>query len=160
MPAQPRAPREDDEAADSELPFKPLTAHEAQAWRAANPPVSPWRVVAAQAVVGLIGAALAWLLVGRGEAAWSALAGAAVVVLPGALMARGMARLSGASAGAILAGFWVWEAVKIFLALALLLGLALGARGLHWPAMLATLIACLQVNWWALRWRGRVKNNG
>jgi len=159
MTAERRAHREDDEGAASEPPFKPLTAEEAQAWRAAHPQVSPWRVVAAQAAVGLVGAALAWLLAG-GEAAWSALAGAAVVVLPQALMARGLARLSGASAGAILAGFWVWEAVKIFLALALLVGLALGARGLHWPAMLAALIACLQVNWWALRWQGRVKHNG
>jgi ATP synthase protein I len=157
MTAERGAHREDDEGAADDPPFKPLTAQEAQAWRANHPQVSPWRVVAVQAAVGLIGAALAWILVGRGEAAWSALAGAAVVVLPGALMARGLTRLSGASAGAILAGFWVLEAAKIFLALALLVGLALGARGMHWPAMLATLIACLQVNWWALRWQGRVK---
>ena len=37
-----------------ELPFKTLTRDEAQALRAKLPMLSPWRVVAAQAVAGLI----------------------------------------------------------------------------------------------------------
>ena len=64
------------------------------------PQVSPWRVVATQAGVGVAVALLAALLTGRGEVLWSALYGAAVVVVPAALMARGMtSRLTSASPG-------------------------------------------------------------
>lgn len=158
MPSGPGSTGFEDEA--QEPPFKTLSAHEARVWREANPPVSPWRVIAVQAAVGLVMSLLCWLVVGRGVAAWSALAGAAVVVLPGALMVRGLSRLTGDSPAARLAGFWVWEASKILLALAMLLGLATGVRNLHWPAMLVTLIACLQVHGWALLWRGSKRHNG
>ena len=83
---------EDEQGADEEAPFKPLTREEAQALSAKHPPVSPWRVVMAQAVAGLVVTLLAYVITGRGEAAWSALYGAAAVVVPGALLARGMTR--------------------------------------------------------------------
>ena len=70
--------------------FKPLTREQAQALRAADPPLSPWRVVAVQGAVGVAVALLALLLTGRQEVGWSALYGAATVVVPGALMARGI----------------------------------------------------------------------
>src|SRR5487761_2184016 len=72
--------------------FKPWSKEQAQTWRKQNPQVSPWRVVAAQFVAGLVCAAVAWVVTGRGAAVWSALYGAAAVVLPSALLARGMTR--------------------------------------------------------------------
>src|SRR5674476_301100 len=62
------------------LPFKPLTAQEAQALRKLQPPVSPWRIVGLQVVVGLLVALAAWAFTGRAAAAWSAAYGALAVV--------------------------------------------------------------------------------
>ena len=77
----------EDEA--DERPFKRLTRAEAEALRARQPVLSPWRVVAAQAGLGAVIAAVAWLVSGSLEVAVSALYGALVVVIPAALMARG-----------------------------------------------------------------------
>lgn len=60
-----------------------MTREQAQALRAADPPLSPWRVVAVQGAVGVAVALLALLLTGRQEVGWSALYGAATVVVPG-----------------------------------------------------------------------------
>ena len=67
----------DDEAEDP--PIKALTRDEAQALRARNPQLSPWRVIAAQVVVGGLVAAVAWWLSGQSEVMWSALYGAITV---------------------------------------------------------------------------------
>ena len=56
--------------------FRPLTAEEVQNLRLQQPILSIWRVVLAQAVVGLAVAALTWLFTGRVSAAWSAAYGA------------------------------------------------------------------------------------
>ena len=64
--------------------FKAWTREEAQAWRKNNPSLSPWRVVAAQAVAGLVCCAAVWAFTQRSGAVWSALYGAAAVVLPSA----------------------------------------------------------------------------
>src|SRR5205823_428141 len=77
-----------DADAVDEWPFKTLTPEEAQALRAKLPMLSPWRVVAAQAVAGVLCCAVVWAITRRGSAAWSALYGAAAVVLPGMLLAR------------------------------------------------------------------------
>ncbi len=120
------------------------------------PQVSPWRVVATQAGVGVAVALLAALLTGRGEVLWSALYGAAVVVVPAALMARGMtSRLTSASPGVSAVGFLGWEFVKIAVSVAML---ALASRivvPLSWPALLLGLVVCIKVYWVALLWRGR-----
>jgi hypothetical protein len=80
--------------------FPSLTREEAQALRAKQPSLSPWRVVGTQAVVGVVMALLAALLMGEKNWAWSVLYGAATVVVPGALMARGMtSRLSSMNPG-------------------------------------------------------------
>ena len=92
--------------------FKPLTQDEAAVLRAQDPPVSPWRVIAVQAAVGVVVALIGWLVTGRAEVGWSLLYGAATVVVPGALMARGMtSKLSSMSPGASAVSFMLWEAV-------------------------------------------------
>lgn len=130
---------------------------EAQAWRQANPSPSPWRVVAAQAVVGLACAAVAWGWVRHGGAGWSALYGAAAIVIPNALLARGMTRGTRNPVAAA-AGFMFWEMLKIGVAVAMLVIAARVVPNLSWPALLATMVVCIKVNWVALLWRGRRSN--
>ena len=68
-----------------------LTREEAQALVANSPhAVSPWRVIAVQAAVGVVVALSRRSPLAGWEVAWSALYGAGMVVVPGALMARGM----------------------------------------------------------------------
>ena len=137
-------------------PVKALTRDEAQALRARNPPLSPWRVIAVQAAVGGVVAALAWLVSGKPEVMWSALYGAATVVLPGALMARGMtSRLSSVSLGASAVSVMLWSTVKIGVSIAMLMLAPKLVQPVSWPALLAAMVLCMQVYWFALLWRGR-----
>lgn len=137
-------------------PFKALTREEAQALRERNPPVSPWRIVLVQAVVGATAALVAWLLSGRHTVALSVLYGAATAVIPAALMVRGMSsRLFGGSPHGRFANFVLWQATKTGLAVAMLLLAPWMLDALSWPALLVGLVLCLKVYWVALAWRGR-----
>jgi ATP synthase protein I len=147
---------------DYKTPFKTLTREEAQALRGRIPQVSPWRVVAVQAVAGLLCTAIAAVvtqLMGNGTgqgsgAAWSALYGAAAVVLPAALLARGMTRGTG-NPVAVAVGFMFWEMLKIAVAIAMLVIAAKVVPNLSWPVLLVTMVVCMKVNWLALLWRRR-----
>jgi ATP synthase protein I len=147
--------RESDTDAVEDPPFKPLTHDEAQALRARHPPTSPWRVVAAQAVSGVLCAVLTWGLTQRSGAAWSALYGAAAIVLPSALLARGMTRGTSSNPGAAVFGFMFWEMVKIAVAVVMLAAAPRVVPGLSWLALLVAMIVCVKVNWLALLWRRR-----
>jgi ATP synthase protein I len=118
-----------------------------------HPPTSPWRVVAAQAVAGVVCAALTWVITQRSGAAWSALYGAAATVLPSALLARGMTRGTSSNPGAAVFGFMFWEMVKIAVAVAMLAAAPRVVPDLSWPALLVAMIVCVKVNWWALLWQ-------
>ncbi len=139
--------------------FKKLTREEAEALRTRHPSLSPWRVIATQAGLGLVVAALAWLVTGSREGAISALYGAAVVVLPGALMARGttspMSRLSPLTSAV---SVMFWSMVKMGASVLMLLLAPKVVQPLDWPALLVALVLCMQVYWFALLWRGRSKN--
>lgn len=137
---------------------KPLTAEQASALRAKEPPLSPWRVIVVQAAVGVVAALLAGLLTQRTEVAWSLLYGAAAVVVPGALMARGMtSKLTSMSPGSSAVSFMLWEMVKIAASIAMLALAPKFVQPLVWPALLAGLVLCMKVYWLALLWRPRVK---
>ncbi|MEO5771878.1 MAG: ATP synthase subunit I [Burkholderiaceae bacterium] len=139
------------------MPVKSLTRSEAQALVADNPQrVSPWWVIAVQAAIGVLVAA-SMALFGTAEGLfWSALYGAAVVVVPGALMARGMTSpLSSVSPGASAVSVMLWSTVKIGVSVALLMMAPKWVQPLSWPALLATMVACMQVYWLALLWRRR-----
>jgi ATP synthase protein I len=138
--------------------FKTWTKEEAQAWRKNNPPLSPWRVVAVQAVAGLVCCAAVWAITQRSGAAWSALYGAAAVVVPSALLARGMTR-GMRNPVAAAAGFMFWEMLKIGVAVAMLVIAVRVVPGLSWPALLVTMVVCIKINWVALLWRGRRSDN-
>jgi ATP synthase protein I len=146
------------EAGAEQEAFKVWTKEEAQTWRKNNPPLSPWRVVAAQAVAGLVCCAAVWALTQRSGAVWSALYGAAAVVVPSALLARGMTRGT-RNPMAAAAGFMFWEVLKIGVAIAMLVIAARVVPNLSWPALLVTMVVCTKVNWVALVWRGRRSDN-
>lgn len=132
------------------LPATPWTAEQVRALEARQPPLSPWVVVRIQALVaGLL--VLAWGVFGTEPASQvrSTLWGAAAVVLPHGVMAWGL-RHRAASAAEALLGFFFWEAVKVGLALAILVAAVWLVRDLSWPALLVALILCLKVHVWAL----------
>lgn len=150
------APETEAEAEESD--FKPLTAEEAQQWRRRNPPVSVWRVVAGQALVGAAVAMLAWLLSGKSSVAWSAGYGALSVVVPAALFARGMARqTASAGAGAAMVRFFVWEIAKLVLTVAMLAAAPRLVRDLSWLALLVGMVVTMKTYWVALMVRPGVR---
>lgn len=166
-PEQPRASTRDAQAGwdDDALEdgvgddaFKALTREQAQALRERNPPLSPWRVVAAQAAAGVVSVALWWLLTQEGGKAWSALYGAAAVVVPNALLAWGMTRRPAQGAGAAVLGFMVWELAKILLTIAILVVVVKTVGDLSWLALLLTMVVCMKVHWLVLFRQGRTKN--
>jgi len=102
---------------------------------------------------------MAWLL-GQTVAVegWfsSALYGAAVVVVPGALMARGMTSpRTSASPGASAVGVMFWSMLKLGVSIAMLMLASKLVQPLSWPALLATMVLCMQVYWFALLKRNR-----
>lgn len=138
--------------------FRKLTREEAQALREKNPPLSPWRVIGLQAVVGAVAAALAWAVTGRQEVGWSVLYGAAAVVVPGSLMARGMTSpLGRMSPAAGAASFMVWELTKIAASIAMLALAPRLVQPLSWAALLLGLVLCLQMYWAVLLLRRPAK---
>lgn len=144
------------ETTDEEPPFKPLTAEEARRLREQNPPVSPWWVVAGQAVVGLVVALAAWALTGRQNVGWSAGYGALAVVIPAAIFARGLTgRFSSLNAGTAAVGFLVWEMVKIASTVAMLAAAPRLVADLSWPALLVGLVLAMKVYWIALAYSPR-----
>ena len=151
---------EDGTASTGKAPnFKPLTKEEASALRSKEPPLSPWRVIAVQVMVGVAAALLAGLLTQRQEVAWSVLYGATTVVVPGALMARGMtSRLSSMSPGSSAVSFMLWEMVKIAVSVVMLVLAPKLVQPLVWPALLVGLVLGMKVYWLALLWRGRSKS--
>jgi ATP synthase protein I len=144
----PKPAFDEDEDAAAQAEFKPLSAEEARQWRKRHAHLSPWRIVAWQVVAGILATGLAWLASGRVELAISVLYGALAIVLPAAVLARAMSRSAGV-AGAALAGFFVWELVKVVLTVALLAAAPLLVPRLNWLALLAGLVVAMKVYWLA-----------
>ena len=141
------APETETEAEEPD--FKPLTAEEAALWRRTHPPISVVRVVAGQALVGVLVALVAWLVSGQKHIAWSAAYGGLAVVVPAALFARGMGRKRH-SAKAVMAGFFGWEMAKIGLTVAMLAAAPKVIAPLSWLALLVGMVATMKTYWIAL----------
>ena len=133
--------------------FRPMTAQEAQAWRASQPTLSVWKVVGVQLMLALVLALSASWIWGHSSIAFSLMYGAFAVVLPSALFARGMtSRLASVNAVSAAMSFAVWQGVKMVLTVLLL---ALAPRVLNevsWPALLVGLLLTMKVYWLALAW--------
>jgi len=139
------------DAIEEEPPFKTLTADEARRLREQNPPVSPWWVVAGQAVVGLLVALAAWGITGKQNVGWSAGYGALAVVIPAAIFARGLTgRFASLNAGTAAVGFMLWEMVKIATSIAMMMAAPRLVADLSWPALLVGLVLTMKVYWLAL----------
>jgi ATP synthase protein I len=146
-PVQAAIPKIEGEEED----FKPLTADEARQLREKYPSLSLWWVVVAQGVVGSLVALAAWGITGESSKGWSVAWGALAVVIPAALFVRGLkSRLTATNPGAAVLGFFVWEAVKIALTLAMLFAAPKAVADLSWPAMLVGLVVTMKVYWVAL----------
>lgn len=145
-------------ASVEESDFSPLTPDQAQRLIAQNPSLSVWWVLSAQLVVGVLAAMVAGILTGQGASAWSAFYGCLAVVIPGALFARGLrSQFSSISAVTAGFGFFVWEAVKIGVSVAMLAAAPRLVADLDWLAMLIGLIVTLKVYWLALLVRQKRK---
>ena len=150
------APEAAAEAEESD--FKPLTAQEAEQWRSRNPPISVWKVVAGQALVGVLVALVAWLVTGRASVGWSAAYGALAVVVPAALFARGVLRhKASVNQRAAMVGFFGWEIAKIVLTVALLAAAPRLVPGLSWIALLVGMVIAMKTYWVALLVRPGVR---
>jgi len=152
-------PQNDFDAEDSEaLEFRRLSREEAQALREIQPPISPWRVIRLQVVVGFLVSLLAWLFTMNLAVVWSAAYGALVVVIPAMLFARGlMSQFSSINAMTAGFGFFVWEAAKIAVSVAMLFAAPKLVAGLDWLVMLIGLVVTLKVYWVALLMRPKLK---
>lgn len=141
----------EEQAGLDEEDFKPLTRQAAEDLRRATPALSLWAVVLAQLGVACLLVAGAWLFTGRAVVVWSVGYGAACVVLPAVVFARGLTRQKAAlQGGAALAGFAVWELVKLVLTVAML---SLAPRlivDLNWLALLAGFVVTMKVYWVAM----------
>ena len=149
-------PETETEAEESD--FKPLTAQEAEQWRSRNPPISVWKVVAGQALVGTLVALVAWVLTGRASVGWSAAYGAVAVVVPAGLFARGVFRRKASSdPRAAMLGFFGWEIAKIVLTVALLAAAPRLVPDLSWMALLVGMVITMKTYWAALLVRSGVR---
>ena len=140
--------------------MKRLTRADVEALRAAQPVLSPWRVVACQVAFGVLAGLAAWLVAGELAAA-SALYGAAVVAVPGALMARGAtSRISALSPVVSAVSMMGWAMAKLVASVAMLVLAARIVPGLVWPVMLISMVLCMQTYWFALLWRVKAAPQG
>jgi ATP synthase protein I len=119
-----------------------------------NPILSLWRVVGAQALVGILVAVVAGYFFGQASIGYSALYGAMAVCLPSAVFARGLtSRFSSANPSSAVMGFFVWEMAKVGLTVAMLFAAPRVVTDLSWPAMLGGLVVTMKVYWLALGMR-------
>jgi len=139
-------------------PVKPLTREEAQALVAQLPAISPWRVLMAQALAGVLVTLLSGLITRSASGVVSALYGAAAVVVPGALLAWGLTSRPGTSPAALPVRFMFWEFVKLALACAMLVSAVRVVHDLNWPALLVAMVVCMKTSWLAPFWRRRPDN--
>lgn len=136
--------------------FKPLTAAQAQTWRQQTPMMSIWAIVWGQLAAGCLVALAAWLVTGKLAMGWSAGYGAIAVVVPAALFARGVTgKLARTIPGAAMAGFFVWELVKIVVTVAILFAAPRLVPNLNWLALLVGFVVTMKVVWIALMFRAK-----
>ena len=147
-PTPRQSPGWQDTVTDEEV-STPLTADQARQWRERYPQMPVSRALAMQVVTGVVVVVAAWVLTGKAEVARSAAYGALVGVLPAALAAKGTARWAapGFPPGAALAGFLLWEAVKVILAVGMLMAAPKILGAPNWPALLIGLVLTIKVYW-------------
>jgi ATP synthase protein I len=142
-----------DNTSDPEALHVPWSSEQAQAWRRTQRNLPLAVIVMAQFGVGGVVTLLAYAMSGT-EAAWSAGYGALCAALPSAIWARGLR--SALSRANPVAGFMVWEFVKLGLGAALLVAAPQILSKVHWFALLIGLILTLKVVFVAALWPSKV----
>jgi ATP synthase protein I len=137
----------DDIETHSEI--RTLSKEEAAAVKANSKLLRPWHVVGWQIVVTLAAGLMALLITQELGVAYSLVWGGLCVVVPSALFARGiLSKATLMNAGTAIAGFFLWEMLKIALTLAMLFAATQVMRGLgqelNWPALLAGLVLAMK----------------
>jgi ATP synthase protein I len=138
-----------DNTPDPEETHVPWSAEQAQTWRQTQRAMPITGLVAAQFGVGAVVALIAFAVFGS-TAAMSAGYGALCAALPSALLARGMR--SALSRANPVAGFMVWELVKLGLGAAMLVAAPQIFSEVNWFALLIGLILTLKVVFLAALW--------
>ena len=138
----------------------PLTAEQAAQLRVrlrkTGSLLSPWRLIAGQAVVGVLLTLAAWLVTGKSAVAVSVAYGALAVVIPAALFARGlMSQFSSMNALTAGFGFFVWEMLKIVVTIVLIAVAPKLVADLDWLALLISLIVTMKAVWLVLWLSGK-----
>jgi ATP synthase protein I len=140
----------------AELDYKPLTAEEAEQWRQRQFRAAPFRVIGLQLAAVLLLAVMVGGVSGRYSWMWSVWYGGFSVVLPAVWFVvrqrRQAARAGhiGVDSNRLLRQFFVNEAIKVILTIALLSMAPVAVLGLNWLALLAGFVVALKVYWLAV----------
>ncbi|MBU3574470.1 ATP synthase subunit I [Polynucleobacter sp. UK-Mo-2m-Kol15] len=143
--------------------YRVLSKEEMTALQASNavkhPPLSPWRILAAQVVLTALSMAI-WSIFGEpaGVSLYtqSAFLGGLISVLPSALFLIRLELAKKAQVlnpGNYLAALVSGEFIKIVVTLMLFLGVAYWLPGVFWVPLLVTYVLALKCVWLAWLWR-------
>ncbi len=143
--------------------FEPLSFEQAQlviqGLRATASLLSPWRLIQWQLLVGVLAVAFAYVGFDGESVALSVAYGALAVVLPASVFAWGLRRSEGAKSPLLASvGFFVWEAVKVGLTVALLFAAPALIASLNWLALLSGFVVTMKVYWIAV-WLYPIRKN-
>lgn len=143
--------------------FEPLTPEQAQTvivrLRKTASLSSPLRLIMLQLLIGVIAAVVALLVTGEKIVALSVAYGAVAVVVPAGMFAWGVMRRRD-SQTAMAAGlrFFIWEAAKVGLTVAMLFAAPALVVDISWLGLLAGFVVTMKVYWLAI-WLYPVRNH-
>lgn len=124
--------------------FKALTREEAAAWRKAQRPLSLWLVFRWQFALASVAVVLAGLLGDWRVIALSVAYGSCAVMVPTALMAWRTRERAAVSAQSALMQVFVWESVRVLLAILLLASAPLVLGEVSWLGLVAGFVVVLK----------------
>lgn len=141
------------QSTEEEAKTPPWSKEQVRELRLREPSVSVWRVVFGQFLVGVLLGLVSWLLGAKFANVASLGYGAFCVVLPSAVFARGItSKWSSLNPGAAVTGFFLWEFVKVFMTIVMLLASQSLVDDLSWPMMILGLIITMKVHWLSFLW--------
>ena len=137
------------DSTDEKPEIRTLSKEEAAVVKANTRLLRPWHVVGWQIVVTALAGLIALLITQELAVAYSLVWGGLCVVIPAALFARGLlSKATLINAGTAIAGFFLWEMLKVALTLAMLFAATQVMQGLgrelSWPALLAGLVLAMK----------------
>lgn len=124
--------------------FKPLTREEAMVWRKSRQPLSLWLVFQWQFALASVAVLLSGLLGDWRVIALSVAYGSCAVMVPTALMAWRTRERAADSAQSALMQVFVWESVRVLLAILLLATAPLVLGRVSWLGLVAGFVVVLK----------------